>query len=267
MKLYYQVGRVFNELRELGIGPDDPLDVKTLVTFDQYHCLGTAAVDEAVSRLGLDASSKVLEVGSGIGGPSRYLADGVGCTMTALELQPNLNETAQALTDRCGLSKRVLHVCGDMLEGAPSRDFDAVVSWLAFLHIPERSQLYARCFEALRPGGGIYVEDYFPCGELTAGEREILARDVFCKRVPSLDEYTSELTEAGFERIDFADVTDPWTGFLRDRLNTFRESRERNLRVHGADVVDALDDFYEVMVTLFDGGNLGGLRFTAWKPS
>ena len=120
MKLYHQVDRVFNELQALGINLDDPVDVGTLSAFDQYHYLGTDAVDEAIQRLQITPSMQVLEVGGGIGGPSRYLAHTAGCHMTALELQPDLNETAAMLTSRCRLRDRVYHLCGDILDG-PAR--------------------------------------------------------------------------------------------------------------------------------------------------
>ncbi len=265
MKLYHQVGRVFNELAALGVGPGDPIDVEQLVQFDQYHYLGTAAVDEAIVRLGLDGSQRVLEVGSGIGGPSRHLGHRTGCHMTALELQRDLHETGLELTRRCGLEARVEHRCVNVLDGVDGR-FDALVSWLTFLHIPDRERLYRRCHEALAPGAGMYVEDYFARGELTDAERESLAREVFCEHVPSLDDYREQLAAAGFERLELIDMTAEWRAFVEARHAAFRDRRERNLALHGPAVVDGLDEFYSAIVRLFGGGNLGGLRLVAWKP-
>ncbi len=266
MKLYHQVERVFNELRALGVAGDAPIDVQQLVAFDQYHYLGTEAVDEAVRRLGLTPELNVLEVGSGIGGPSRHLAHRCGCRMAALELQPDLHATAVQLTERCGLSDRVDHLCGNVLDGVSPDEYDAVVSWLTFLHIPQRRELYARCFEALKPGGGMYVEDYFARGEFTPGEQESLARDVFCERVPSMDEYREELSAAGFEALELIDMSEAWTAFVQERWSGFRAQRARNLALHGAEIVDGLDDFYGAIVKLFTAGNLGGIRLIASKP-
>ncbi len=92
MKLYHQVERVFNELEALGIKDNDPIKVEQLTPFDQYHYLGTDAVDESVHEIGLKKDMCVLEVGAGIGGPSRHLANSVGCHMTAMELQDDLNK-------------------------------------------------------------------------------------------------------------------------------------------------------------------------------
>lgn len=267
MKLYHQVERVFNELTALGIGERDSLDVGTLCRYDQYHYLGTQAVDEAIAGLGIDSAMRVLEVGGGIGGPARYLAHASGCRVTALELQPDLNRVAAQLTGRCGLDGRVSHVCGDILQGGPAGEqYDALVSWLTFLHIPQRQALYARCFEAMKPGGGIYVEDYFERGALTPAEREALSREVYCNHVPSLRAYREELERAGFVEIHLHDLSDEWTRFVEERLKQFTDNRERNTVLHGEELVAGLGQFYSTIVSLFRAGNLGGIAFVARKP-
>ena len=177
MKLYEQVERIHNELRALGIDEESPLDVSDLTPFDQYHYHGTEACDEAIALLGLTPESRVLEVGAGIGGPARYIADSARCHVTALELQPDLNATAADLTARCRIAGDVDHVCGNMLEG-PFRDagFDALTSLLCFLHIPDRSSLFAECFAALKPGGRIYIEDFSKLAEPSEAQWEYGAR-------------------------------------------------------------------------------------------
>ena len=244
MKLYAQVERVFNELTALGIGPDDPIPIEKLSRFDQYHYLGTEAVAESVHTLGIEAHMRVVEVGGGIGGPSRVLTHLAGCHMTAIELQPDLNDIARTLTARCGLAERVEHVCGDVLEGvSPAGHYDALVSWLTFLHIPARDALYRRCFEAIRPGAGMHAEDFFDNG-LTPVERRILAEDVFCEHLPTFRDYREQLNAAGFERVELFDMTSAWRPFCAQRLADFRVARERNLTLHGEAIVTGLDHFY-----------------------
>ena len=268
MKLYRQVDRVLNELAARGVEPNAPIAADQLAPFDQYHYLGTEAVDEAVRRLRLTPEMDVLDVGAGLGGPARHLAHRVGCRVTALELQPDLNEIAADLTRRCGLNDRVEHVCGDILAGlgAPGR-YDALVSWLTFLHIPDRATLYRRCFESLKPGAGMYVEDYFVRGLLSAAERRSLAEDIFCEHVPTRAELATELVAAGFETPELIDVSESWTQFVVARLGSFRAAREANLALHGAEIVDGLDEFYAAVVELFCGGNLGGVRIAVRKPA
>jgi cyclopropane fatty-acyl-phospholipid synthase-like methyltransferase len=267
MKLYNQVDRVFNELHALGIEADDPVEVGTLSAFDQYHYLGTDAVDEAIDRLQIRPSMQVLEVGGGIGGPSRYLAHVSGCHMTALELQPDLNATAARLTERCRLQDRVTHLCGDILDGPPgNRRFDALVSWLTFLHIPQRPALYRHCYNSLMPGAGIYVEDYFERGSLSEHERTALSREVYCDHVPGMEDYRQELEGAGFEDIELLDMSEEWTRFVVERQHAFESARDRNESLHGTELVEGLSGFYSTIVKLFQAGNLGGICFVARKP-
>ena len=162
MPLYVDVERINNELAALGIGVDEALTPAQLFPFDQYHYHGTDAVHNAVHRLGLGPASHVLDVGSGLGGPARYLASTIGCHITALELQSDLHATATRLTARCGLGQHVTHVWGDALTAAfPDATFNAIVSWLALLHIPERPRLLARLARMLQRGGQCYIEDLF----------------------------------------------------------------------------------------------------------
>jgi hypothetical protein len=42
--------------------------------------------------------------------------------------------------------------------------------------------------------------------------------------------------------------------------------RERNVRVHGNEIVDALTVFYDSVDRLFRAGAIGGLRVIATKP-
>ncbi|MEM7346465.1 MAG: methyltransferase domain-containing protein [Chloroflexota bacterium] len=267
MKLYAGVERVFNELRELGIADSDPVQVEDLVKFDQYHYEGVEAVEQAIKTCNITATHQVLEVGSGIGGPSRYLAHTAGCHLTALELQADLNFVGSQLTERCNLSDQVRHLQGDILQGHPGGgDFDTLVSWLVFLHIPDRATLFTRCFEALKPGGMMFIEDFSKRGEFTSQETALLENKIYCHYVPTMQTYLEQVSGAGFVDIVAEDMTEPWTRFVRTRSDAFREAKTRHIRVNGEAVYYGLEEFYNAMTTLYEGGNLGGLRLVARKP-
>lgn len=267
MKLYSKVERVMNELRALGFAEDAPLRVEDLTPFDQYHYRGTEAVDEALDALGVGTRSHVLEVGAGIGGPARYMAYKSGCRVTALELQADLDETGARLTARCGLAGRVRHLCGDVLSGiAASQEFDALVSMLCFLHIADRAALFEQCHAALKPGAMMFVDDYYARAPLTEAEARALAEKVYCRYVPDLATWEAQLRAAGFTEIALSDHTEVWSAFVAERLAAFRAARGRQVALHGAELVDGLDDFYATVNGLFAGGRLGGVRVTARRP-
>ena len=264
MKLYHHVDRVVNELRELGKDESGPLRVDELVAFDQLHYHGTEAVDEAIRATGIHEGSSVLEIGSGLGGPARYLAHSTGAAVTALELQEDHHLVASDLTARCGLGGSVKHLCGDFLTHPwDGERFQAIVSWLTLYHIPQREVLLERCRSLLEVGGFVYAEDLCERRPFDDLEKEELESELFANYLPSRDQYRLDLVAAGFDAVLLEDMSDDWTAFTRARLDQYLENRERHLRVHGEEVFETMCGFYETMVRLFSGGKLGGIRVVA----
>lgn len=265
--LYTNLDRIASGLARLGIGPSDPIAPEQLFGLDQWHYHGIAAIDAAARSLELSSRSRVLEIGSGIGGPARYLAHAIGCHVTALELQPKVHAIAADLTQRCGLDDRVAHICGDALSHVlPDHGFDAAVSWLAVLHIPDRPQLLARIARTLRSGGGCCIEDFSMRAPFSAPELRDLREIVFGVTVTSTDAYIVDLRAAGFSRIEVTDMTDHWTPFVTERLRAFHANYSAYAQAHGEPAYAAQETFYAAVARLFEGGSLGGIRVVAHVP-
>jgi SAM-dependent methyltransferase len=238
MPLYTHLDRIGRGVAALGIGPADRVSPEQLLARDQWHYGGSDAVRSAAEHLGLQSSSRVLDVGSGLGGPARFLAYTTGCHVTALELQSELHKIGSDLTARCGLSDRVVHVCGDALTYPIANGaFDAVVSWLTIHHIPERPRVFAKLAKALRPGGRCYIEDLY----MRFSERDLVdVRTVLIgNSVTSLPEFAADLRGNGFVQIDQTDLTDAtrllwlhvWPRGNRTRTGTYAISaRTRTTR-------------------------------------
>ena len=264
MPLYVNVDRINNELAARGIGVDEALTPAQLFPFDQYHYHGTDAVHAAAHLLGLGPTSHVLDVGAGLGGPARYLASTIGCHVTALELQNNLHALATRLTARCGLGQRVTHVWGDALTAAfPEATFDAVVSWLTLLHIPERPRLLARLARMLRRGGQCYIEDLYQRAPFATSDLHDVHQTIFGVTLTSIADYVRDLHEAGFTGMTATDLSDDWAAFCGARMAAWQADRPRHVRVHGEPIYTQLDTYYAVVLRLFDSGSLGGVRVVA----
>ena len=267
MPLYRDVDRIYKELRAANLDDVEKLAVADLAPFDQYHYHGTDAVDEAIEILEINETSRVLEIGSGIGGPARHIAATTGAHVTALELQADLNETATALTKRCGVEDKVEQVCGDALTyEAGERQFDMVVSWLAFFHIPDRTGLLANCYHWLQDGGKMLVEDLCALGNPTPDEQHDLEVLLYSQYLPDRRNYEADYLNAGFLIEQSIDMSAGWRDFTNERYRHFSNARERHLEVHGKKVFSGLDLFYGTVARLFAAGNLGGLRIIGHKP-
>jgi len=265
--LYTQLERIDRGLAALGIGPGDPISPEQLFGLDQWHYHGTDAIRAAADHFALGPRSRVLDVGSGIGGPARFLAYTTGCHVTALELQPNLNEIAVDLTRRCGLGERITHLCGDALvHPLPDATFDAVVSWLAVLHIPDRPRLFARMARTLRPGGGCYIEDLCMRAPFGAQDLRDLHEIVFGTTVTIIADYAADARAAGFVDVVTTDLTSDWARYAAERLAAWRQNHASYAQTHGEAAYAAQELFYTVIARLYDSGSLGGVRLVASVP-
>ncbi len=265
--LYTHNDRIAKGLAALGIGPDDPIKPEQAFTLDQMNYHGTDAIKAAAVTLKLGPASRVLDVGSGFGGPARYLAHTTGCHVTALELQPELHQIAVDLTRRTGLADRVTQRCGDALtQPLPDAAFDAVVSWLTILHIPDRPRLFARFARLLRPGGAAYVEDLCMRAPFAPQDLSDLREFVYGVSVTSIEDYIEDFRAAGFTEIVATDLTGDWAPFAQTRLAEFRDNRAAYARERGEGAYADQEKFFAVIAGLYNVGSLGGVRVLARKP-
>src|SRR5207253_92070 len=118
-----------------------------------------ATVDLA-AQLELGPQTHVLDVGCGIGGPSRYLASVHGCHVTGLDLTEEYCRVSTILAERTGLADRLSYIPGDARD-LPFGDgaFDVVWTQHAAMNIPRKDRLYAEMARVLRPGGQLAVYD------------------------------------------------------------------------------------------------------------
>jgi len=266
MKLYNNVDRIFNELREIGKSTSSSLLVEDLTKFDQLHYHGTDAIDIFIEKLEINEKTKILDVGSGIGGPARYLADKTGAEITAIELQSDQNNLAKDLTKKCGLSNKVNHICGDILDyDFKNQTFDAVVSWLTLYHIANHEILLKKLFDLLNPNGFFYTEDITSRINLSDADRKEIKKEIYGIHLPYFDNYISNLEQNGFKLIFSEDMSSSWTDFTKERIKKYNSEKERNIRVHGKEVYDNLNSFYNFVGQYFSNGKLGGIRVLAKK--
>ncbi len=139
--------------------PDD------LMPVDEFHVGGRKATADFVARLGLRAGMHLLDLGSGLGGPARYVAQTFGCRVTGIDLTPRFVQVATALSDRVGLGHRVGYVCGSAI-ATPFRSggFDVACMISVGTNISDKAALFAEVRRLLKPGGVFGVYDVMRIG-------------------------------------------------------------------------------------------------------
>ena len=139
------------------IDPDHPT-IETLAPFDQFHGRGLEATEEVADVLAVAATDHLLDVGSGIGGPARYIADRFGCRVTGIDLTAEFCDVARHLTQMLGLEDRVAFEQGDAL-AMPFADasFDGAYSMNVSMNIADKAGFYREIHRVLRPGAWLVL--------------------------------------------------------------------------------------------------------------
>jgi sarcosine/dimethylglycine N-methyltransferase len=136
-------------------GPDEQrLTPQQLATLDQFHTRGLAATVELAKFAGITADMSVLDVGSGVGGPARFLAATYGCQVMGIDLSESFVDAARYLTKRTGQSERVSFETASALK-LPFDDghFDVVLLQHVAMNISDRARLYREIRRVLKSGG------------------------------------------------------------------------------------------------------------------
>jgi ubiquinone/menaquinone biosynthesis C-methylase UbiE len=136
-------------------GPEDRLlTPEQLDALDQFHTRGLAATAELAQLTGLSAGAVVLDVGSGVGGPARFLAAKHGCHVMGVDLSAPFVEAARYLTARTGQQDLVSFGVASALElPFAAGSFDAVLLQHVAMNIFDRARLYREIGRVLKQGG------------------------------------------------------------------------------------------------------------------
>ena len=142
-------------------GPEDrKLTSEQLGMLDQFHTRGLAATSELARLAGITADQSVLDIGSGVGGPARFLAATHRCHVTGVDLSEPFVEAARYLTERTGQEDLVSFQTGSALAlpFAGGR-FDVALLQHVAMNIEDRPRLYGEVRRVLRPGGRFATYD------------------------------------------------------------------------------------------------------------
>ncbi len=182
------------------------LTIADLAPIDEFHSRRRRATEELSRLLAPSASDHVIDVGSGLGGPSRYLAATYGCRVSGVDLTPEFVATATALSARVGLSDHVDFRQGSALAlPFPDASFDLAWSQNVAMNIQDRATYYHEMRRVLKPGGRLAIQDVAqgPGGEVIFPVMWASRPELSHLRTP--EETRALLEAAGFRVLDWLD--------------------------------------------------------------
>jgi SAM-dependent methyltransferase len=203
--------------------------------------------------LGLESSTRLLEVGSGSGGPALSLAARTGCRVTGVDIHEAGVAAANTAARERGLAEHARFVCADARERLPFDDesFDALICVDAIDHIYERAEVLREWRRLIVSGGQVLFTNPITVTGLLRRE-EVIVRSggmgAFVFTPPGLDERL--VHEAGFVAIRIEDVSEA-PARVASAWHAARERRSGELdRLEGADQNSATQRFLSTVATL-----------------
>jgi ubiquinone/menaquinone biosynthesis C-methylase UbiE len=153
------MGRLRAALLDDGVDPDHAT-IEALAPYDHFHGRGLEATEELADLLTVAPEDHILDIGSGIGGPARYIARRFGARITGIDLTAEFCEVARQLTQMLGLEDRLDFKQGDAT-AMPFADasFDGAYSMNVSMNIADKAGFYAEIHRVLRPGGWLVLSE------------------------------------------------------------------------------------------------------------
>lgn len=136
------------------------LTIDDTAPFDEFHSRRRAATRELAALLAPTAADHVIDIGSGLGGPARYLAVTYGCRVSGVDLTEEFVAVATDLTRRIGLAGKVDFRQGSALDlPFPNASFDLGWTQNVAMNIEDRARWYREMHRVLKPGARLAIQD------------------------------------------------------------------------------------------------------------
>ncbi|CAG8843034.1 29978_t:CDS:2, partial [Racocetra persica] len=105
-------------------------------------------------QLNVKPNMKILDVGCGVGGPAREIAQFTGAHVTGINNNDYQISRARKTVERLGLKNKPEFVKGNFMSlPFEENSFDAVYAIEATCHSPVLEEVYSQVFRVLKPGG------------------------------------------------------------------------------------------------------------------
>lgn len=193
-----------------------------LATADEFHIGGRRATIDLFEQLDLAPTMRLLDVGSGPGGTSRYLAAEYGCQVTGVDLTPEYVQLATELAARTNLANLVSYQLANATDlPIPPGSFDGAYLLHVGMNVADKARLCAEVARVLTPGAFFAVYDVMRIGDGELHYPVPWASEPVISFVETPEHYRSCLEAAGF-------VVNPPQERRQFAIESFRAMRERS---------------------------------------
>ena len=175
----------------------------------------------------LGARQRILDIGCGLGGPGRYLADRFGCAVTGMDVLPMRVQAAATLTQMVGLGDRITYCQGDATS-LPFAVPQFTQVWMldVSIHIANKAALFEELARVVHGDGLLVLHDQ--PGPLPPAMRPVTRRAPYI--APTLPQLVRYVERAGFRVLTWRDTTATVLPYMQGRREELRQGMERGPR-------------------------------------
>ncbi|MBZ9746353.1 methyltransferase domain-containing protein [Mesorhizobium sp. CO1-1-7] len=193
--------RILAALADTGVEIDH-LSADDLAAVDEFHIGGVAATRELIDQMGLKPGARLLDIGSGIGGPARFAANNAGADVTGIDLTQSYVDIATSLSKRVGMAGKTRFVQGSALDMPFAKaSFDAAMILHVGMNLPDKAKLMSEAARVLKPGGVFAVYDVMRLKDGALTYPLPWASDATMSFVATPADYRAAATVCGFSVI------------------------------------------------------------------
>jgi SAM-dependent methyltransferase len=197
-----------------------------LAPVDEFHIGGRQATVDLAAQLPFEPGCRLLDIGSGLGGASRYFAQERGCQVTGIDLTHDYVRAAEALARRVGLDRNISYQHGSALDlPFPPGMFDGAYMLHVGMNIAAKADLFAGVRRVLKAGAVFAVYDVMR--DAGAGDLKFpvpWAATADTSFVESAQTYARLLDDAGFRVVRQRNRRDVAIEFFRQMRAQFAAS-------------------------------------------
>jgi SAM-dependent methyltransferase len=241
--------------------------VDDLAPVDEFHIGGRRASEDFLDQLGFNAQTHILDVGCGLGGTARFVANRYGSRVTGIDLTPEYVETGNAVCKWVGLNDRIsLHQGSALATPFNEGSFDGAYMLHVGMNIEDKEKLASEVARVLRPGAvfGIYDVMRTGDGEITFPVPWATTAELSAVAEPK--RYKNALQRAGFDVIAERDRRDFALAFFADlRAKTAAAGGTPPLGLHVL-MGKSTPEKVQNMIDNISKGRIAPIELVAHKP-